>query len=86
MTGEDLDRAHLQIGLRLSTHEPVGLSWQDWAMQLERRLRLNQSYAIDGLRPSHDAALVLAAEAVAFYVDVMKAEEFDIAAGEERAA
>lgn len=73
MTGDDLDRAHLAIGLRLSTYEPVGLTWQDWSMQLERRLRLVQSYAVDGLRPSHDAALLLAAEATAMLVDVAKA-------------
>jgi hypothetical protein len=86
VTGEDLDRARLAIGLRLSTHEPVGLSWIDWQHQLERRLRMVQSYAVDGLRPSHDSALILAAEAVALYVDVLKAEEFDVAASEERAA
>jgi hypothetical protein len=86
VTSADLDRANLDIALRLSTHEPVGLSWMDWAMQLERRLRHVQSYAIDGLRPSQDAALLLAAEAVALLVDVQRAEDFDVAAGEARAA
>jgi NOL1/NOP2/fmu family ribosome biogenesis protein len=82
MTSDDLDRAVLRIGLRLSTHEPIGLSWEDWAAQLERRLLHVQSYVADGLRPSHDVALFLAAEAVALLVDVDKAEAFDMAAGE----
>ena len=76
----------MTVRLRLSTHEPIGLSWEDWQHQIERRLRLVQSYAVDGLRPSHDSVLCLAADVVALLVDVAKAEEFDVALGEERAA
>lgn len=86
MTADDLDRANLNIGLRLSTHEPIGLSWMDWQAHLEKRLRHVQSYAVDGLRPSYSSVLLLAADAVALLVDVDRAELLDQVIGEENAA
>lgn len=85
MTANDLNGAQLAIGLRLSTHEPVGLSWEDWSCQIERRNRLVQSYTVDGLRPSYHAVLCAAADAVALLVEVAKAEELDHAMGSDAA-
>lgn len=78
MTGDDLDRAHLDIALRLSTHPPhPELDWEQRAQALQGRLSVVQTYAYEGDRPSHSSVLCLAADAVALLVEVGRAEDAD---------
>lgn len=82
MTNDDLSGAQLAIGLRLSTHEPVGLTYEEWGVWLERRVKFILGHTTRGERPPHDLALFLAADATAFLVEIAKAEELDHTMGE----